>query len=545
MNPCDPRVLGEGLYRTDLFHRSPLFAVHPPGRDPDRPGLLVRCWEEALALHGRPTIDDIEPAWLGSLISGCPTADHAPYRRIRRLPRAHWVAVEAGGGFHAAPYDPFAGGTAALEADSLEVLIRGGLLSRLRRDLGDWEGPIGCEHSSGLDSNAILGALVHGLGIPPERLHTLSDPTWGEGPLLEEFRHFHGVLQEQVFPWGKSWKELGPEGNNAIRQTIALLGAPPQLQSGLTELLHLQARGCAVLFSGFGGDQGLSHAGGNVGTDLVATGRWRELIHWCGGSRAALRCGVGRALGLGSRRWAKARVQRHIAANWCHQRLLGQRLTSAGRNWLQRHLQEEYALEMDPFLPQASSMRQRLGAGWISVRVEEETRLAACFGLRKSFPLLEEPLIAMALDQDPLHHAARRGEGRQIARRAYAPYLPTLLHTTPAKARPYGEEESRRESEARRAVTADLAGFLRREAHPMLRRCWDLDTLLADAEGGTRTAEPDGIALWEASDALHILRNVSLWLAWLEGEPNRTITKPGGAKTPLVSRGDSHPPQMS
>ena len=64
VTPCDPMVLGEGLYRTDLFHRSPLFAVHPPGRYPARPALLVRSWEEALALHGRPTI--APPEWAGS-----------------------------------------------------------------------------------------------------------------------------------------------------------------------------------------------------------------------------------------------------------------------------------------------------------------------------------------------------------------------------------------------------------------------------------------------------------------------------------------------
>lgn len=38
--------------------------------------------------------------------------------------------------------------------------------------LAGWEGPIGCEHSSGIDSNAVLGGLVRGLGVAPERLHT-------------------------------------------------------------------------------------------------------------------------------------------------------------------------------------------------------------------------------------------------------------------------------------------------------------------------------------------------------------------------------------
>ena len=41
--------------------------------------------------------------------------------------------------------------------EAMHGLIRAGLLSHLQGALAGWEGPIGCEHSSGIDSIEVLG----------------------------------------------------------------------------------------------------------------------------------------------------------------------------------------------------------------------------------------------------------------------------------------------------------------------------------------------------------------------------------------------------
>ena len=143
-------------------------------------------------------IADLNPTWLGAFISGEKSADQAPYRRIARLPRAHQVTIAGDGRVQTDAYDPFAGGAAAMAAEPLHGYLREGLLDHLRRELAGVDGPIGCEHSSGIDSNAVLGALMRGLAIPAEQIHTWSLESCGEGPLLEQFRPFHHLCQEQV-----------------------------------------------------------------------------------------------------------------------------------------------------------------------------------------------------------------------------------------------------------------------------------------------------------------------------------------------------------
>jgi hypothetical protein len=66
----DPQPLAAGLYRTDAFHRQPLFAV---GSE------VVRSWTEAHALHGDALPDDVNPAYVAALISGNHNAEAAPY----------------------------------------------------------------------------------------------------------------------------------------------------------------------------------------------------------------------------------------------------------------------------------------------------------------------------------------------------------------------------------------------------------------------------------------------------------------------------------
>ena len=178
----DPKPLSAGLYQTDVFHRRPLFEVN---------GQLLSSWNEAHAVHGPAAITDVNPAYVAALISGNYNAEVAPYRRIQRLPRAHHVLVGSDGEVQSSAYDPLAGGAAAMEPDTLHRFLRQGLLDHVQQALEGHHGAIGCEHSSGLDSNAVLGALMHGAHVDPSRLHTWSTEGGGEGPPLKQFRPFH------------------------------------------------------------------------------------------------------------------------------------------------------------------------------------------------------------------------------------------------------------------------------------------------------------------------------------------------------------------
>ena len=504
----DPQPLAAGLYQTDAFHRQPLFAV---GSE------LVRSWTEAHALHGDARPADVNPAYVAALISGNHSAEAAPYTRIRRLPRAHQVLVGRDGAVHASAYDPLAGGAAAMEPEALHQFLRQGLVDHVQRALQGHEGAIGCEHSSGLDSNAVLGGLVHGLGVEPQRLHTLSQEGGGEGAPLQTFRPFHRLLPEQCHRFEPGDAE-GEPGIDLRQQQLNVFGAPAQIGGNSQAVALLRQQGCTVLFSGFGGDQALSHNAANVPTDLVAQGRWAELVQWMGGGRRALKTGAGRALALASRSWAEQKVLR-LTREFCHSDLLERSLTAEGRSWLGPFLKEQYPWEIDGYLAQHQSIRQRVLADWVAVRAEEETRLAAAHGMAKAFPLLDEGLIATLLQQDPALFGESAGRGRLLHRRAFAPFLPPFLRDNPTKDRDPegGLEQWRRDLVIQQRDGLERSLTASADWHPGLSRHWDLPAIRQETERVLASADPTMKKVMGTSRSLGSMSQLSGWWQALEG----------------------------
>ena len=504
----DPQPLAAGLYRTDAFHRQPLFAV---GSE------VVRSWTEAHALHGDARPDDVNPAYVAALISGNHNAAAAPYTRIRRLPRAQHVLVGSDGAVHTSAYDPLAGGATAMEPETLHQFLRQGLVDHVQQAVDGHHGVIGCEHSSGLDSNAVLGALVHGVGVAPERLHTWSQEGGGEGAPLQQFRPFHRLLPEQChrFEPGNGEGELGID---LLQQQLNVFGAPAQIGGNPQAVALLRQHGCTVLFSGFGGDQAISHNAANVPSDLVALGRWRALVHWMGGRRAALKTAGGRALALSYRPWAVNKVLRRTR-DFCSSDVLSRTLTPEGSKWLGPHIKEQYPWEIDGYLRQHHSIRRRVLADWVAVRAEDETRLVASLGMAKAFPLLDERLIAALLQQDPALFGEGAGRGRLLHRRAFAPFLPPFLRDNPTKDREPegGLEQWRSELISKQHQALERSLKATSEWHPALARYWDLEAIRRETEDVLASAEPTMKGVMGTSRALATMKALSGWWQALDG----------------------------
>jgi hypothetical protein len=504
----DPQPLAAGLYRTDAFHRQPLFAV---GSE------VVRSWTEAHALHGDARPDDVNPAYVAALISGNHNAAAAPYTRIRRLPRAQHVLVGSDGAVHTSAYDPLAGGATAMEPETLHQFLRQGLVDHVQQAVDGHHGVIGCEHSSGLDSNAVLGALVHGVGVAPERLHTWSQEGGGEGAPLQQFRPFHRLLPEQChrFEPGNGEGELGID---LLQQQLNVFGAPAQIGGNPQAVALLRQHGCTVLFSGFGGDQAISHNAANVPSDLVALGRWRALVHWMGGRRAALKTAGGRALALSYRPWAVNKVLRRTR-DFCSSDVLSRTLTPEGSKWLGPHLKEQYPWEIDGYLRQHHSIRRRVLADWVAVRAEDETRLVASLGMAKAFPLLDERLIAALLQQDPALFGEGAGRGRLLHRRAFAPFLPPFLRDNPTKDREPegGLDQWRSELISKQHQALERSLKATSDWHPALARYWDLEAIRRETEDVLASAEPTMKGVMGTSRALATMKALSGWWQALDG----------------------------
>lgn len=513
----DPRPLAAGLRQTDAFHRQPLLLVEPPSGCDRRQPLVVRSWNEAHALHGPARLTDVNPAFVAALISDNQTADAAPYRRIRRLPRAHHVLITPDGDIHTSPYDPLAGGAGAMEPDVLHRFLRQGLLDHVSQALEGHDQVIGCEHSSGLDSNAVLGVLVRGVGLQPEQLYTWSYEAGGEGAPLEEFRAFFRLLPDHCHRVSHPDQWFGHD-SDLLQNQLQVFGAPAQFGGSPPAVSMFRQQGCTILFSGFGGDQALSHNANNVPTDLVAQARFKELCQWMGSRRLALKTAAGRALALTCRPWAEQAVLRRVRA-FPSADLLVRGLTSEGMAWLGPHLRPSYPWEIDGYLGQHASIRRRVLADWVAVRVEEEIRLAAAYGMVKVFPLLDERLIAALLHQDPAVFGEGARKGRLLHRRAFAPFLPHFLHDNPSKDRqPEGGIEHWHDY----LLNRERQGAIRNlEAagswHSFLARWWDLSSIRLEVERILDNQGSSRQQVMGASQSLKLLSHLSGWCMALDG----------------------------
>ena len=503
----DPQPLTPGLYATDAFHRHPLLMVD---------GDVVRSWNEAHALHGPARLSDVNPAYVAALISGNYNAEVAPYSRIRRLPRAHYVRVGLDGMVDSHAYDPLAGGAASMEPEALHQFLRQGLLDHVQQDLIGHDGAIGCEHSSGLDSNAVLGALIHGVGVEPGRIHTWSQEGGGEGIPLQDFRPFHRLRPTQCHRFEPGCA-TGKPSRDQLQQQLAVFGAPAQLGGNPQAAELLRYQGCTLLFSGFGGDQAISHNAANVPTDLVAQGRWRELKQWMGGWRATLKTAAKGSLALQFRPWAISKVIRR-SRDFCASDVLSRSLTPAGRQWLGEHLKNPYPWEIDSYLPIHQSIRRRVMADWVTLRLEEETRMAAFHGVTKAFPLLDERLIATLLNQDPTLFGEKAGQGRLLHRKAFTPFLPPHLRKNPSKEREpeggYIQWESELIERQQQRLVENLDAM--QSWHPAIEDYWDVEAIQQETEKVLSTDEPSIKELMGTSRALITMTGLSGWWYALE-----------------------------
>ncbi len=250
-------------------------------------------------------------------------------------------------------------------------------------------------------------------------------------------------------------------------------------------------------------------------TDLVAQGRWLELRRWIGGRRRSqIRVALQRTLALHHRPWAERQVLRH-ARDFVRSDVLERTLTAAGHARLGPHLSNPYPWEIDGWLLQHASIRQRVLADWVALHAEDETRLAAAHGMAKAFPLLDERLIATLLLQDPALYGERAGQGRLLHRRAFAPFL----RVNPSKVRqPEGghkQKEAEIISNRRQALELQLEAS--RHWHPALSRLWDLAALRHEAETIASKPLPTLKEMFGTSRPLATLARINGWWEALDG----------------------------
>ena len=176
--------------------------------------------------------------------------------------------------------------------------------------------------------------------------------------------------------------------SESLKQNLRIYGMPHQLGGNTSAIKYFNSSSCKILFSGFGGDQAMSHHAINSATDLIKSLNIIEFYRWMDDPIKATKTMLGRTYGLINQKWQDNKFTNSISDMEKFNPLI-KFLTNKGKEWLMPYISKEHVYEIDTYSCLHTSIRNRCSAEWIAVRLEEEKRFAEHCGLRKYFHFLK------------------------------------------------------------------------------------------------------------------------------------------------------------
>ncbi len=433
----NPRPIKPGIYNIDLYQRTPFFQVRDL-KDQQKK-FIVKSWEEAYSLHGDPSIKDINPAYIATLINKNYSAELSPYLRIRRLPRSSNFYLDNNGNIEIIKYNKFQYHEKEESVFKAKEKIRALLRKELQNFLKNSKGKIFCEHSSGIDSNSILGTLINDLKINPEEINTFSFNDNSEIELIRSYRKFYNLKNENCYEIKSAHNKKNFESNENFfkhyqLKILNIFGAPTMTDVSIENCELLAENNCNLLLSGFGGDQCLSHNSSNIPTDLIVLKRWGDLYLWSDNLYEASKLLIKRSLIRKFPSLGRLNI-RLKKSNLSRSDLLINSLTQKGKEVLSPFIREYLHPELDLSLTSNESIIKQVSSEFVCIKREEETRLANAYNISKEFPFLSENIIEEVIKQDPLVFGKKGINDRKLAKDIFFSVLPRGLKANASKQR--------------------------------------------------------------------------------------------------------------
>ena len=509
----DPIIMKNGTYVIDLFNNNPIFYVNNE--------YFVRDWNEAFHLHGNPSIEDINFRYLAAYITDQCDSNISPYKRIRRIPRGCKVSIQDNKYFLRSRYK-FKKNNNLKEIPLKEVLslIEGKIESLLISFINKNPGNIGCELSSGLDSNSIVSFLTKKIDFPRNKIFTISGDNDEEGLLVNKFKELYGLHKENCF--GNSDIELAAKDKKLeffLEKAFKTYGCPYLRGENYTALELLKSKNCKSLISGLGGDQGLSHHGRNVQTDLLINLNFQELLYWYEEEHPLIvsKKIISRIGKLVLKKPFELRTNMLLKKNILNNILI-RHLTTFGKQKIIKNIRYEYPWEIDELVEQKKSISNRLLSEWVCIRAEEEKRMCKALGINKFFPFLDEELISILL-QINTQFFNQKGNERYLIRELFKKYLPDYLYKNPNKYRAVSEDTRNK----KRYYYLESIEYLIKELNNkslLALKLWKMDNLIEEIENKVYSKNASNYEIVYSWIALSKVHATNSWLEKLHGESN-------------------------
>ena len=296
-----------------------------------------------------------------------------------------------------------------MSEDNLHNQIRNKIIQKLNNLSISGNENIGIEHSSGLDSNSILGCLLKGTNIKRDILHTYSRKVNYETERINKLRQLFD-LEHKNCHYSFFQSDL-----DESKRIIEILGFPPIMYHDIQALEIFKKYNCKYILSGLGGDQCLSNSGKNIIVDILSNGDYFLAKKWMGGYLSLLKYLIQKNSVLNN---IKSRFKKNkLPRNKFIERLL----SPEGINFLSPFLKKDINYSFYP--NHIDALKQGLMSEWLSLRYEQEKNLANAFGLKKEFPLLDIDLLSLVLKQDPMFFADNHFSGRKLLKNSMSIFL--------------------------------------------------------------------------------------------------------------------------
>jgi Asparagine synthase (glutamine-hydrolyzing) len=404
-----------------------------------------------------------DPDWMAKYLLHLSMSNtHTGYREVFKVPPGHTLTYVQGQEpvirqYHHWQHDaPWATRRDPQWVDRYRDILEESIRCRM-----DDSAPMGTENSGGIDSATITAYLAHFLGEPGDRLYSFGFATCEQEPAMilatsQARRIVHNYLIT-TRPPAEDW-------DARVDHTLGILGYPEEHGNGSGHTPFYeegQRKGIRTLYSGFGGDEVVTHPGYHLRWELLDRHRYGALWDILPGNAVTRTLRMGKAAVVGRRKPDyNPRFLEAWNARWPHQLLKPDVVDRLGLydQYMETARYDAPYRRINDFILQGL-----LTMPYIATRLENCTLMAAAYGIDYRWPLWDVRLVQQYLSTPSIEKVGPRGVGRYLHRRAIDHIVPKQVAWKPSKDMGYGaaiqdlSERGLQQTAVRaRALAADL-----------------------------------------------------------------------------------------